>query len=775
MQSLVRLIALLAVCFTLGFAVFKIVDWWHPLPQAKQLKKFSQLVVDKNGRPLRAFADDNGVWRYPTSVEKVAPEYIQALINYEDRQFWSHRGVNPLALLRAVKQWIVNGKPISGGSTITMQVARILDPHKKSIGGKLYQIFRAYQLEYYFDKTAILNLYLNYAPFGGPIEGVEAAAHTYLGKSAQYLTTAESALLAVLPQSPSRLRPDKYPQRAIKARDKVLNRMQIFDVWSESKVIAAKQESIVAEFNSKPMVAPLLARYLKNKYPQQQVITTNLDKEIQIAVADLVKDYLFRFSKNTSASAMILDNESLDVVAYVGAADFGNQERFGHLDMNRAVRSPGSTLKPFIYGLAFDQGLIHSQSLLQDVPQNFAGYSPENFDKNFAGPVSVATALQQSLNIPSVQVLNHLGPDKFYSQLTNAGLKLYLPEKHRPSLSIALGGVGVKLNQLVGAYRAIAKQGISGAPRYVATEPKQEAFLMSPQAAYIVGEILAEVPLEPRQKSRYLKKTRYWLAHKTGTSYGYRDAWMVAVNQQYSIAVWIGKPDGSPSPGEFGRRTAAPLVRRIVELLPKTQRSILQRPEKVSQETICWPLGQALSVTEKAHCHMKKHAWLIDQIAPLTLNEETSLKNNPVEVTLSENNHLRVHSACFSDKTYTQQIALWPTKLEHWLPRKWQRRALVPGFDENCAKTINHQQDLVIVGVENHAKISKPPNSNDDFELSFSVLASQDDLTWLLNGRKIAMSSPTEPVLLKQLIKGHYQLMVFNRQGQVGNLNFEVL
>lgn len=775
MQSLVRLVNLLTVSLFVGFATFKIIDWLHPLPRAQQLKKFSQVVVDKHGRPLRAFADNNGVWRYPTEMERVAPEYLQALIHYEDRQFWSHRGVNPLAILRAVKQWIVNGKPISGGSTLTMQVARILDPHKKSIGGKLYQIFRAYQLEYHFDKKTILNLYLNYAPFGGPVEGVEAAAYTYLGKSAQHLTSAEAALLAVLPQSPSRLRPDRYPDRARNARDKVLNRLQTFQAWSPQKVRSAKQELVVAEFNSKPMIAPLLSRYLKNKYPQQQVIEANLDKDLQIAVADLVKDYLYRFSGNTSASAMVIDNQSLGVLAYVGAADFANQDRFGHIDMNRAIRSPGSTLKPFIYGMAMDAGLIHSESLLQDVPLNFSGYSPENFNKSFAGPVSVSEALQQSLNVPSVQVLNHLGPENFYTRLTNAGLSLYLPQKHQPSLSIALGGTGVKLFQLLGAYRAIAIEGRSGVPRYITSEPKQESFLMSPQAAYIVGEILSDVPLEPRQKSRYLKKARRWLAHKTGTSYGYRDAWMVAVNQQYSIAVWVGKPDGTPSPGEFGRKTAAPLVRRIVELLPNDQSRKRQQPTKVSRQTICWPLGKSLALTEERHCHQQKVAWLIEQASPATLYEEQGLKSNPLTINLSKKDNQRVLASCFNGEVRQENVALWPPKLEHWLVPEWQRSTLVPRFHKDCSKSVNYQTDLVIVGVEESAKIAKPPDSKDDFELSFTVLASQDDVTWLLNGKKVAQSAAHKPVLLKQLVRGRYQLMVFNRQGQVGNLNFEVL
>ncbi|MDH5434769.1 MAG: penicillin-binding protein 1C, partial [Gammaproteobacteria bacterium] len=475
----------------IGFGIFAFLDVVFPLPNPVELKKFSQLVVDKNGRPLRAFADENGVWRYPTDLNQVSPDYIEALINYEDRWYWQHSGVNPFALMRAVKQMLVNQKAISGGSTLTMQVARILDPHEKSVSGKIWQMFRAYQLEFHFSKTEIMNLYLNYAPFGGPLEGVEAASYTYLGKSAKYLTAGEAALLAVLPQSPSRFRPDRYPDRAEAARNKILDRLRSFGIWDKEKVEQASRELVVAEYNSQPLHAPLLARYLVNKNADRQLIRSTIDLDFQLIVADQLKEYLFRFSENTSAAAMLMDNDSLDVLAYVGAADFANEKRYGHIDMNRAIRSPGSTLKPFIYGLAMDKRFIHSESLLQDVPLNFNRYSPENFDQNYSGAVSVAEALQQSLNIPAVQVLSYLEPAYFSAKLNNAGLRLYYPDDQKPSLSIALGGVGTKLYELAGIYRALAAKGQAGRPRYQIDEPKREVYLMSEESAWVIGEVLS--------------------------------------------------------------------------------------------------------------------------------------------------------------------------------------------------------------------------------------------------------------------------------------------
>ena len=764
---------------TMGFVFFSVLDFFYPMPIAKELKKFSQIVVDKHGRPLRAFADKQGVWRYPTSYSKVSSNYVEALINYEDRAFWQHSGINSFSLFRAVGQMLVNGRTISGGSTITMQVARILEPHSKSVPGKLWQMFRAFQLEYHLDKKEILELYFNYAPFGGPIEGIEAATYTYLGKSARDLTDAEAALMAVLPQSPSRFRPDRHAARAEKARNKVLDRLAEFEVWSQEKVNQAKQESVFAEFNSRPLIAPLLARRLVQKYPDQQVINSNIDLDLQIQMAGQVKDYLGRFSESTSASALLIDNDSLDVLAYVGAGDFANKKRFGHVDMNKAIRSPGSTLKPFIYAMAMDKQLIHSQSLLQDVPLNFGLYSPKNFTRKFSGPVGVSKALQQSLNIPAVQVLSHLGTENFVGQMENAGLKFNFAEKSKPSLSIALGGAGVKLEELVSVYRALASGGLAGKLRYLKDSVKQENYLISKESAWIIGDILSKVPLINSRPSIFnkgvTKNNNQWLAHKTGTSYGYRDAWMVAVSAKYTLAVWIGKPDGTSSPGEFGRKTAAPLVRKILSSLSTENRQPPKRPETVSLQTICWPLGTMKSSQNKEHCLQEKSAWLIDQVSPLTLMEEDFLNINPLPIEVDPVSQQRVYASCFNDKKQNKNIVLWPSRLELWLPNKWRTDQLFPITHPQCRQKIDVAKQLTIIGLDNDSRISQPPNSKTEFTISLSVSAAKGDITWLKNGEYIGESKTGESFSISNFEKGHQRIMVFDQNGNSGAVEFELL
>ncbi|MCF6300164.1 MAG: transglycosylase domain-containing protein, partial [Proteobacteria bacterium] len=313
-------------------------DRLRPLPIADfSQRSFAQVVVDKDGLPLRAFPDSQGVWRYPVQLSEISPLYLEALINYEDRYFYRHFGVNPLAVIRALGQWIKSGELVSGASTLTMQVARILKPHKKSFTGKFGQMFRALQLEWHYSKSEILTFYINYAPFGGVLEGVQAASYAYFGKLASDLSYSEAALLAVLPQAPSRFRPDRHPQRAQNARNKLLTRLLAFDVWTKQVIREAKQEPVWAAFNSRPIIAPLLTRRLSKQYPDQQLIKSTIDIQLQTELELLIKDYLSSKSAKTSAALLLLENSDLSTRVYIGSADFFNDDRAGHVDMIKSI------------------------------------------------------------------------------------------------------------------------------------------------------------------------------------------------------------------------------------------------------------------------------------------------------------------------------------------------------------------------------------------------------------------------------------------------------
>lgn len=386
----------------------------------------ARLVVDEKGIPLWRFADRDGIWRYPVTIEEVSPRYLEALIQYEDRWFWDHPGVNPFSVLRAAWQDLLAGKVISGGSTLTMQVARLLDPHSRTLGGKVRQLWRALQLEWHLSKAEILTLYLNRAPFGGTLQGVGAASWAYLGKSPAQLSYSEAALLAVLPQAPSRLRPDRWPQRAEAARNKVLNRMASQGVWSARQVKESQEEPVWLAPRQMPQLAPLFSRMMLGKSRDSKVVTT-LDATLQRQLEELALNWKSRLPPRSSLAMIVLDHTDMKVRGWVGSVDINDDSRFSHVDMISAIRSPGSVLKPFIYGLAMDEGLIHPASLLQDVPRRTGDYRPGNFDSGFHGPVSMSEALVRSLNLPAVQVLEAYGPKKFAGMLRNAGLPLLLP------------------------------------------------------------------------------------------------------------------------------------------------------------------------------------------------------------------------------------------------------------------------------------------------------------------------------------------------------------
>src|SRR5690554_4380201 len=563
-----------------------------PLPAARDT---SSVVVARDGTPLRAFADAEGVWRHPADPEAVSPLYLEALLTYEDRWFHRHPGINPVALARAGWQWLRAGRIVSGGSTLTMQVARILEPHSRTPWGKARQMLRALQLEVHLSKREILGLYLERAPFGGTIEGVEAASWAYLGKPATRLSHAEAALLAVLPQAPTRLRPDREPEAARRARDKVLERMASSGRWSRAEVDDALVEPVVSRALQPPLSAALLAQRLRSRQPRAERIESTIDAALQRTLEERLAAYVGQLPERTSAALLVVDNESMEARAYLGTAAFGDAARLGHVDMVRAWRSPGSTLKPFVYGMALDDGLVHSQSLLVDAPQSFGGYRPGNFDAAFNGPVSIADALRLSLNVPAVDMLDRIGPARFAARLDHAGIGLRFPRGSRPNLTLILGGTGARLEDLVGAHAALSRGGIAGRVRYAADDPEIERRLLSPGAAWIVHEILAANPRPGERLDTFDTGRRPRVAWKTGTSYGFRDAWALGATRRHTVGVWVGRPDGTPLPGQYGAVTALPLLFEVVDSLPRhpADGARLPPPASVSGAEVCWPLGRA--------------------------------------------------------------------------------------------------------------------------------------------------------------------------------------
>jgi len=748
-------------------AAAQILDWCFPLPQPGRGSPYAMVVVARDGTPLRAFPGEDHVWRHPVSLKEVSPLYVEALIAYEDRTFLWHPGVNPMSLVRAGWQWLSHGRVISGGSTITMQVARILDPTPRTIVGKLTQIARALQIERHYSKNEILTLYANYAPMGGVLEGVEAASRAYLGKPAVRLSRAEAALLTVLPQLPSRLRPDRYPQRAQAARDKVLRRMT--GRWSKASVDDALTEPVYAQTVRTPLIGPLLAERMKRGASTQTRIDTTIDAAVQSTVEAMLADRVPSLPPHVSMAALVMDNRTLDVVAYAGSADFMDKERFGDIDMVQAPRSPGSTLKPFLYGFALDEGLIHSESLLADVPVSFSGYEPANFQESFSGPVSVSEALVKSLNVPAVQVLEQLGPSRFVAMLRRGGFKLKFPAGATPNLSVILGGAGATLEDLVGAYSSLARSGLSGRPRLVPNAPVEEHRMMSEGAAFIIRDILETGgPVGRAMDGRGPYRGFAW---KTGTSFGFRDAWAAGVSDRYTVGVWVGRPDGTPNPGFFGANVAAPLLSDIFVALPDGLKSTPgQPPATVAEARICWPLGILASNVDARLCPVERTAWLLDGAAPPTFPDRFR-SGPPTSTYLADSvTHLRVSSECARHATQSIEIAHWPDALIPWLDSRLRRQGLPPAWSAECRAFDRSDGSIAITGLSDGARIRRTVRG-DVPRARLEVRGSAGDVNWMVNGRLVGHQSAAAAQTLDFPESGKYDITAFDNQGHYDRIS----
>ncbi|BCW88081.1 Biosynthetic peptidoglycan transglycosylase [Alphaproteobacteria bacterium SO-S41] len=533
----------------------------------------STVVLAADGTMLRGFLTPDDKWRLPVTLKDVDPRYVRLLLAYEDRRFQDHGGVDLAAMGRAGWQMISNMGVVSGASTLTMQVARLLEPIPHDLGGKLVQIVRAVQIETRLGKDEILDAYLTLAPMGGNIEGVRAASLAYLGKEPRHLTLAEAALLVAIPQSPERNRPDRSPERAKRARDKVLRILTEKGDIPLQDAEEAMGDPVPSERIAMPFMAPHLAQEARQERGEVGEIKTTIDARIQTAVEGLLTAQRGSLGDGGDIAVVVIENATSKVIAYAGSTDFWGET--GQIDLARRMRSPGSALKPFIYGIAFDDLLLHPETLIDDKPVSFGSYAPRNFDRGFQGTVTVRDALHMSLNVPAVAVLDRIGPVRLAAVMTQGGARLSWSSKFAgPSLPMALGGVGITLEDLTMLYSGIANDGIVRPLRRYADQAPGEAHrLMGPVAAWYLFDVLKGSPLPSGwAMGRGIDRGRE-VAFKTGTSFGFRDAWTVGFSPRFTVGVWTGRADGSTRPGELGREAAAPIMMRVFELLP-TERSL---------------------------------------------------------------------------------------------------------------------------------------------------------------------------------------------------------
>ncbi len=542
-----------------------------PLPAPPGVA-LSPVVVDRTGRPLRAFPLTDGRWRLPVTLAEVDPAFLRALLEIEDRRFFSHPGVDARAVLRALRDALATGRIGSGASTLTMQTARLLEPRpRRTPGAKLVEMLRALQLERRLDKQEILTLYLTLAPYGGNLEGLRAGSWAWFGREPRELAPEQLALLLALPQAPEARRPDRHPEAAAQARARILRRLVTAGLLDGQRAAEAAAEAVPRR-QSFPAHAWHASERALAEAGQTPTVRSTLDLPLQAAVEDKVRARAVAEGPGVQAAALVVALDGRAVVAGAGSA--GRDRSGGWLDLTARHRSPGSVLKPLIYALALEDGRVSAGTRIDELPRQFSGYAPGNFDGRFRGETTVATALQQSLNLPAVQLLAAVGPARYAAALALAGTPVELPPggADEAGLALALGGLGITVADVAALYAGLGAGGNvqplawteAGAAR---NRSVMGTRLVSAGAAGQVLDILRDAPPPPGRLPVRLLSHAPAVAAKTGTSWGFRDAWAAGVVDGYAVVVWVGRPDGAPRPGATGQRAALPLLFDLAELL----------------------------------------------------------------------------------------------------------------------------------------------------------------------------------------------------------------
>ncbi len=543
------------------FVLFLLLNWLCPLPKKIE---YSAVITDSKGQIIHAFLTSDQQWRMKTELDEISPLLKKTIIEKEDKYFYYHPGVNVLAVGRALFRNIFHGKRTSGASTITMQVARMMQPAKRNLWNKIKEMFRAFQLEWKYSKDEILQLYINLVPYGGNIQGMKSAAWLYFNKNPDHLSLAELTALSIIPNRPTSLVVGRNNDLIITQRNKWLYRFAAEGIFTKKEIEDALAEPLTARRGIVPKLAPHLSYKLKQE--GGDIIKTNIELNTQLKTEKLTADYIrgLKLYNINNAAVVIINNQTHKIISYVGSADFYDTTDGGQVNGAAATRQPGSTLKPLLYGLCIDNGLLTPKMIITDVAVNYNGYVPENYDQRFNGYVSMEYALAHSLNIPAVKMLEQLGKEKLVQALGQCNFKQVRKDQNKLGLSMILGGCGTTLEELTGLFSSFANEGVYIRPKFLQNDTiNEKAKVLSSGAVFMLNEILSTInrpdfPINWRATDHLPK-----IAWKTGTSYGRRDAWSIGYNKHYTVGVWVGNFSGQGIPELSGAQTATPLLFKI--------------------------------------------------------------------------------------------------------------------------------------------------------------------------------------------------------------------
>ena len=775
--------------FLIPFCLFLLANWFFSLPKEKLQPLPSTVVMDRNGVWLRAFTSpDDDIWRLPeTSLEAISPRLQTAMLTYEDQWFYHHWGINPVSIVSATVDNLKAGKIVRGGSTITMQLARLMEPKNRTLQNKFIEMFRALQLELTYTKSEILTFYFNMLPYGGNIVGSGAAARLYFNKPQSALSLGEAALLAAIPNSPERLRLDRFPERARKARKKVLLRMRDAGKISEQQLQEALQEPIPTERYPLPFKAPHLSRLLASKQPsftsqnaENQWIRTTIDQRYQDTAERILRERLRPLQGQgvSTGAVVILDTKSHEVLAMVGSHDFFDKASAGQVNGTLALRSPGSTLKPFIYALAIDKGLITPQTLLFDVPVDYAGYTPINYDEKFTGYVTAREALARSLNVPAVNLYAKMGKNHLFGFLRHAGIST-LSDREEYGLSLVLGGCGINLLELTNLYAGLANMGEFAPYKLIksrdavgekrkGTPPSTSAAspasrLLRPETSWIVTEMLTTLKRPDFPNSFEHTGTMPKVAWKTGTSYGHRDAWSIGYSPELTIGVWVGNFNGTGSPILSGSEAAAPILFALFTALSgEKAHQWFTEPANLKTRLVCALTGLPLS----PHCLTSTSDVFIPGIS--AVRECHIHKSIQVDIATGE----RLCSSCRPGRQFHEEtIAVWPAEVATWLNANGFAVPQLPTHNADCTRPLAGTQPIILSPARDtvyHIR-SNVPVEYQKIRLSGSVSGDTQEIFWFLNGELIFKGQAVDPTFLTP-VAGKHELTCIDGAGRSTSL-----
>jgi penicillin-binding protein 1C len=753
-----------------GMLLFIFLDGLFPLPQKNLTPPASTVVLDRRGQMLKAYLASDERWRIPVADSAIAPVLKKCVLGYEDRQFYRHPGINPVSILRAAWVDFRARHIVQGGSTLTMQVARLLTPRPRTVSSKIVEAFRALQLEWHFSKNEVLTYYFNLAPYGGNIVGVGAASYLYFRKNSAQLSLGEAALLTAIPRSPNTLRPDWFPKAAELAKRKVLERLRKYAVISAEEEKEALAEPIPKQRFWAPNRAPHFCNMLVQKFPMRRRLLSTLDPVIQTKVEEIVRAYVQPLRKRgiMNAAVVVLSNADRSVRALVGSYDFDDKVNQGEVNGALAPRSPGSSLKPFVYGLAFDRGLISERSLLFDGPVEYSGYRPSNYDAVYHGPVTARQALIRSLNVPAVKLYARLREHGLYQFLKKAGVTTLKYGKWHYGLSLVLGGCSVNLLELSSLYCGLANGGRFAPPRFLKKQPISEGdSLLSPGTAFVLSEILSDLkrPDLPSVWESAVNEPK--IAWKTGTSYGHHDAWSVGYNPLYTVGVWVGNFDGKGVPELVGAQSAAPILLAIFQALSSSgQMPWFPKPKSVAVRKVCAVSG----MVPNGNCPATVDELYLPGISP----SRVCTLHRKILVDLVTGT--RLCSFCKEGRTYRTEVrTIWPPEIASWLKENGYPVDRIPPHFPKCPRFLGGQKPKIESPASGAEYFLRPsaPLKYQKILLKASVAGDVQKVFWFLDGRLLFSGSPACKRFI-QPVRGTHQIVCLDDQGRSAEVHFKV-